>query len=255
MPASAPSNSPRSLLRLRGAFQVLARHGEPMTLAQLSTALGSPKSSVLLLLRSMVGNGYLTHENDSYFLGPAIFRLAGEVLSVRDVGYMVRPFLAELAERTQESVYLTRIDREHRLAVYVSAIESPQPVRYAVPVGTTRPLYASAAGLALLASQDPDWTDGYLKSVKIEKLTERTRTDRRELRRRIAEVREEGVAVSAGEAVAGAGGVAAPLSYTDGPADLALLIAAPIDRFEAAHAELTEALLDVVRRASGRVDA
>ena len=47
---------PRSLTRLLGLFDVLAKSKDGMTLAELNQALKSPKSSLLNLLRPLVGH-------------------------------------------------------------------------------------------------------------------------------------------------------------------------------------------------------
>ena len=50
---------PRSLTRLLGLFDVLAKSKHGMSLAELNQALQSPKSSLLNLLRPLVIDGYL----------------------------------------------------------------------------------------------------------------------------------------------------------------------------------------------------
>ena len=71
-------NSPRSLARVLGVFDAIAHTADGMTLARLSAELDSPKSSLLTLLRPLVGRGYLTHDGGAYRLGPAIFRAGPE---------------------------------------------------------------------------------------------------------------------------------------------------------------------------------
>ena len=243
--------SPRSLTRVLGLFTAIARTADGMTLARLSAELGSPKSSLLTLLRPLVSQGYLTHEGGAYRLGPAIFRLAADILSTRSFPKLIRPFMQQLVERSQESVYLAVIDKDARCVTYVEGIESPQPVRYMAPLGSPRPLYCSAAGRLLLAYSDDEWRERYVRTVQLKAVTERTVTDRAALRKELEKIRKTGLAISIGEAVPGAAGLAAPVFDTDGRPAAALLIGAPVDRFERELPALRKLMKDVATQASG----
>src|SRR5712675_1367971 len=107
----AEGSSARSSARLVGVFEALARSEEGLSLAELSLALGAPKSSLLGLLRSMVGSGYLAHAHGLYRLGPRSFRLAADMLAVRRFPNLVRPVLQDLHTRTQETVFLVQLDQ------------------------------------------------------------------------------------------------------------------------------------------------
>ena len=84
-------------------------------------------------------------------------------------------------------MFLVVLDRAAQRMTYADIIDSPNPVRYTVPTGTTRPLYVSAGGQMLLAYQDPGWADSYIRITRLEKLTERTITDPEALRERLAD--------------------------------------------------------------------
>jgi DNA-binding IclR family transcriptional regulator len=248
---STDDPSPRSLVRLLGLFDALAAAEGGLTLSQLSAALDAPKSSLLLLLRPLVSMGYLEHAAARYTLGAAVFRMAASILSARRFPRLIRPYMEELVVRTRESVFLAVLDRDAKTVSYVACIESPQAVRYVVPVGTTRALYPSAAGRVLLAFQDDVWRDRYLETTRIAALTPRTVTDRNVLARELRAIRKAGVAVTVGEAVDGAAGIAAPIAGADGTVRHALLIGAPAARFQKALPALRKAVLDVAASASG----
>ena len=118
-------------------------------------------------------------------------------------------------------------------------------------MGAPRPLYCSAAGRLLLAYADEDWRESYLRTVQLKPMTERTVTNRAELRKEIKKIRSSGLAISIGEAVPGAAGLAAPVFDTDGRAVAALLIGAPVDRFQRDLPALRKLMADVARQASG----
>jgi IclR family transcriptional regulator, acetate operon repressor len=248
---AADGSSGRSSARLIAALEALTRAEEGMGLAELSLAVGAPKSSLLGILRSLVRLGYLAHAHRLYRLGPRSFRLAADMLAVRRFPSLVRPVLQDLHAQTEETVFLVQLDEVARRVTYVEGIDSPNPVRYTVPTGTTRPLYVSAGGLMLLAFQDTGFIDTYLRSVPLDALTPRTITDVGKLRQRLQTIRRDGFAVSLGETVPGAAGVAAPIFNADGSVTAGLLIAAPIERFEKQLLRFKRLLQDATSIVSG----
>ena len=250
-PEVAEGSSARSSGRLIATFEALARSEEGMSLAELSATVAAPKSSLLGILRAMVALGYMAHAHGLYRLGPKSFRLAADILAARRFPSLVRPVMQDLHARTQETVFLVLLDPVARRATYAEGIDSPNPVRYTVPLGTTRPLYVSAGGLMLLAFQQPEWIDGYLRSVSLDPLTPRTITDVSALRQRLQTIRREGFAVSIGETVPGAAGVAAPIFNNDGSVTAGLLIAAPVERFEPRLDPFKRLLREATRLVSG----
>jgi DNA-binding IclR family transcriptional regulator len=245
----------RSAMRLVALFETLAKSEEGVTLAQLSTTIGAPKSSVLGILRSMVALGYMEHGHDLYRLGPKSFRLAADILAIRRFPNLVRPILQDLAAKSGETVFLVVLDRLAQRMTYADIIDSPNPVRYTVPTGTTRPLYVSAGGQLLLAHQEPGFVDAYIGATRLDALTARTITNPKALRDRLQAIRREGFAISLGETVPGAAGVAAPIFNADGSVTAGLLIGAPLDRFEQELSELKRLLREATNRASGIAQA
>ena len=193
------ASGPRSLARVLGLFDALAKSKQGLSLAELNTALKSPKSSLLNLLRPLVTDGYLNCENGRYRLGSSIFRLAGNIMSVWNFSSAYRPYLQELAARSQESVYMGVLDPVGRHITYLDAIESPHSVRFSVPVGAVRPLYPTAAGRVLLAFAEPGWLEEYLRSTKLEAHTPSTIATRTALREELDRIRQSRISVSLGE--------------------------------------------------------
>jgi DNA-binding IclR family transcriptional regulator len=243
---------PRSLTRLLGLFDVLSLSPGGLSLAELNVTLESPKSSLLNLLRPLVAESYLLHADGIYRLGPSIFRLAAGVMSAWNFPKLIRPFMEELCERTGESVLLAVLNHEAEVMTYVEIIDSPHPVRYQIPVGTTRPLYASSAGRLLLAYAPEPWRDSYLSTVQFRTRTA-TPVTRAALSRELQRIRSEGVSVSIDSYLVGLGAVAAPLFDGDGRCIASLNIAGPSDRFRDELEHFKQAVMEVAARASGTV--
>ena len=249
--AVADGSFARSAMRLVALFEALAKSEEGVSLAELSTTVAAPKSSLLGILRSMVALGYMEHGHGLYRLGPKSFRLAADILAVRRFPNLVRPILQDLAAKSGETVFLVVLDQLAQRMTYADIIDSANPVRYTVPTGTTRPLYVSAGGQMLLAYQEAAWIDAYIRAARLDALTPRTITDPRLLRERLAGIRRDGFAISLGETVPGAAGLAAPIFNADGSVTAGLLIGAPIDRFEQELPELKRLLREAVTRVAG----
>jgi DNA-binding IclR family transcriptional regulator len=245
---------PRSLTRLLGLFGVLSHARDGMSLAELNVALESPKSSLLNLLRPLVAEGYLVHSGGTYRLGPAIFRLAAGVLAAWHFPSLIRPFMEELSQRTEETVLLGVMNREAEVLTYVEIIDSPHPVRYQIPVGTTRPLYTSSAGRLLVAFSDKEWRDQYVSSVAFKTKTA-IPISRVALSRELVKIREEGVSCSIDGYLRGLAAVAAPVFDADGRCVASLNIAGPSERFRNELEALKTVVKDVAAKASGVISA
>lgn len=248
------ATGPRSLTRVLGLLDILAENTDGMTLADLSEALNSPKSSLLNLFRPLVEDGYLCHVAGRYRLGPSVFRLSAKIIASWNFSSLIHPFVEELARATHESVFLGVLDKDMRVITYVDAIDSRRSIRYPITVGTSRPLYCTAAGRILLAyCGDKEWVEDYLKTVPVERRTSQTITDRRELRRRLKEIHESGISVSIGELFEELGAIAAPVFGADGRISAALAIGAPVDTIQDQLPQLRELLTDAASRASGTI--
>ncbi len=249
-PRSEQDAAPRSVLRLLGIFETLSNAEEGLALAELSTMLTVPKSSLLMLLRPLTAHGYLTHGAGRYRLGPKIFQLAADIVSIRRFPNVLRPFMEDLAARTNETVLLMTMDHELRSATFIEVIDSSQVVRYAVRPGTRLPLYASSGGKLFLAYENVEWREDYIRATKLKGLTPYTITDKTELRRQLDVIRKTGIATSAGESVLEAAGISAPIFDSDGKVIAALVVGAPTDRFERVRGLLEPHLIEVASLAS-----
>lgn len=232
-PDAAPRQAdagPRSLLRTLRILERLASVPDGMTLAALSVALESPKSSLLGLLRPLCSYGYILHTEGAYVLGPAAYRLGVSIMPTLSMTRIAQPVMRELVEETQETVLVAVLDRAAGRVTYVEKIESSRSIRYTVPLGTSRPLYGSAAGRVLLAFSDQEYIERYLRTEQFEPYTPNTLTDPEELKRILAQVRREGLAITIGEISSDVAGFAAPIFDHQGRAIAALAMAAPISR-------------------------
>jgi DNA-binding IclR family transcriptional regulator len=243
-PVVRSDGTPMALARVLRTLRSLADEPDGLTLAQLMFLLGAPKTSVHSLLRGLAAEGYLQRHDALYRLGPESFLLGTALVAARSLAIVATPFLLDARAQSGETVLLAVIDRAAGRLSYTQIVESHTPVRYTVPVGTTRPLFASSAGRVLLAFQEDAWRRDYLKTADLRALTDRTVTDRRQLARILDRVRAAGFASTIGEVTPDVAGFAAPVFEPDDCVNAALIVAAPIERGRAAAERLTRIAVD-----------
>lgn len=242
--------APMALGRVLRALRVLADEPDGLTLAELMLQLGAPKTSVHSLLRGLAAEGYLQRHDTVYRLGPESFVLGAALVAARSLAIVATPYLLDARAQSGETVLLAVIDRAAGRLTYTQIVESHKPVRYSVPVGTTRPLYATSAGRVLLAFQDDAWRRDYLKTADLRALTDKTVTERRQLARVFDRIRATGYASTFGEVTPDVAGFAAPIFDPNGQVSAAVIVAAPIERGRAAAERLTGIAIDTAKQLS-----
>jgi DNA-binding IclR family transcriptional regulator len=188
-------------------LQALAEAPEGVSVRRLSEITGTSRSTVHRLLQGLAELKMAEQtESGSYRMGPKLFEFAAVVLAHSSVVQVADSLMQELVDATGETVYVAMLSADGETAVHVHRVDSPEPLRYLVPRGSRFPIYAGAAGKAILAFLGPPYHLG-----KLTRLTDHTVTNRRILEQQLAGIRRAGYAVTIEERVRGAAGVAAPL--------------------------------------------
>jgi DNA-binding IclR family transcriptional regulator len=250
-PRSGASGGPKAMTRVLRLFDLLARQREGMSLSEISAALDVPKSTFLGSLRALAADGYLICNGGSYRLGPAAYRLAGTIQAGFVMPDIVRHYVRDLASRTRESVGFAIVDWDLGQAIYIDAINSTQPVHYAMRAGIRAPLYASASGRVLLAYASEEQRAAYFARAKLRKLTSETVIEPVVIEHRLEEIRTKGYCASFGEMLPDTAAIAMPIFDPLGHISGSLMLAAPIDRLKENFDTLLGHLLEVGHTASG----
>jgi DNA-binding IclR family transcriptional regulator len=199
---------------------------------ELSRRVDLHKSTVSRLLATLEREGLVERvpDTEKYRLGFMLVRLAGQVTHFGDLRAAARPTLAELAERSLETVHLAVLDGDE--VVNIEQLAGPHLVREANWVGRRTPLNCVANGKVLLAFQ-PAPTIERILAAPLPRYTERTIADPERLRRELARVRERGYAQALGEIEAGLNAVAAPIRDAAGATIAAVSVSGPAYRVTA----------------------
>lgn len=142
----------KSAARALDILEAFASKREPMTASEIGAALGYPKSSLSMLLRSLVNQGYLTlgGTNQSYFPTLKVARLGDWVTGALIGSEHLLAALAELRVATAETVTLTGpLDLQMRC---LHALIGTHPIALQVEEGVRFPMMGTAVGVAWLAA-------------------------------------------------------------------------------------------------------
>ena len=185
-----PTAATHSLTLDRGlrALSVLSAHADGMTVVELADALQTHRAAVYRLLSPLTDHHLVRRLPDGrYALGAGLIELASGVQSrLQDEA---DPVLRELADRLHATAALTVCDGDEGV---VAAVVAPrdQLVHLTYRTGMRHPLSRGAPGLALLAALPPEAGEPG----------------------EVIDARTRGWAVSAGQLLPGATGVAAAIT-------------------------------------------
>ncbi|HEV2557449.1 MAG TPA: IclR family transcriptional regulator [Microvirga sp.] len=242
---------PRSVERVTEALNLLSRWEAGYSLAELARRLEVPKASLADLLAGLVACDFVSRTPGGRFkLGPAALAFARQAVSSTSFSDFTHHHLEALVKTVKETALVARLDEENMVSVYVDKVESEHSVRYTVPIGLRRELFATSAGKVLLAHLQEGDQAAYLRSVTLERFTPRTIVDRKALRRELDLVVDRGVATTEDERSVGASGVAAPIFDSDGHVLGALAVAGPTARMQLARDQIVSLVQETAQRIS-----
>jgi DNA-binding IclR family transcriptional regulator len=198
---------------------------------EIARMTGLTTSTVGRLMTAMKERGILNQNTATrgYSLGIRLLTWTGVYLTSLDIRTIAQPIMSELQQITQETISLYLRDGHDR--VCVERLESPQTVRIVARLGRRLPLYAGSAGKAILAYLPENVISDVIEASSLTPFTARTITSPDDLRGELEKVRQKGYAVSHGEWIQDASGVAAPIYGPNHEVIGALTISGPSQRF------------------------
>lgn len=192
---------------------------------------GLSSSTTGRLMANMKDHGILAQDDESleYMIGARILGWAGIYSATSDLRTLALPVMVHLQEKTRETISLYTLEGNERICI--ERLESPETVRIVARVGRRIPLYAGSAGKVFLAFLPVSRTDEILNETDLVPMTRFTITNLDKLKANLEEIRQHGYAVSKGEWISEASGVAAPIFEQSGIITAALTISGPAQRF------------------------
>ncbi|MDO9546500.1 MAG: IclR family transcriptional regulator [Pelolinea sp.] len=208
-------------------------------------------STVGRMMGYMKDQGILNQDPETfqYMMGSKVLEWAGIYNLTNDVRTLSLPVMVRLQEQTRETISLYVLEDNER--VCVERLESPETVRIVARIGRRIPLYAGSAGKVFLAFLPENQREDILREIDLIPMTERTITDLEVLRADLDQIRKLGYAVSKGEWIIDASGVAAPIFDQMSRITAAMTISGPAQRFtDSTIKEIAILLLKEVKQIS-----
>lgn len=199
--------------------------------SEIAEILNIPKGSLSLLLSDLVAQDYLSQDKERrrYMLGPQILVIAKRYLAGLDVVQLGRPILKKLVSDSGECVEIGV--RRGNDILMICREDCSRPLRSVIQIGDRAPLYATAAGKAILAHLPEDEIEEYLSTVHLKSITKRTITSPKALRKDLEAIRAGGVAYCREELNEGVVAMGMPVFDGDGRVHASLVIPVPTIRF------------------------
>lgn len=232
---------------LHRAFRLLrCFDGGPLTLSELSARSDTPLSTTLRIVRQLVAVGALERDDDRrYAIGLTLLEVAALAPRGHGLRALALPFMEDLHRATGEHVLLAV--RTGSEAMIIERLSARRAARILYRVGERVPLHSTGVGLVLLAYADADLQESVLEQqLTIE--PEHVTVSSRELRSRLAQIRQEGSATNARAVPEAASSVAAPVFDAGRTAIAAVSVVAASGSFD--PAAIRPAVITVARAIS-----
>ena len=209
--AEVPVRQETPLERYFRVLEMVGNFPRGITLSQLVSVLGLPKTTVHRILRNLTAAGALAtfdQHSGSYRLGRRVLSMLYAGAPDSWIERLALPLLKELADQTGETCFIARLGD---LRIHSVAFVTPEnTVRgYVVPGRELWP-HAAASAKAILAFQDDPIIRAALAPV-LPKLTDHTKTRLGDVLREFAEIRRTGIAYCVSEDFQGFAGIACPV--------------------------------------------
>jgi DNA-binding IclR family transcriptional regulator len=200
-----------------------------LSLSELATRAGLPKSTVHRIARTLVGRGWLERSDERYALGIRLFELGQRVQLQRfDLHEIAIPFMEDLYEATHEIVNLGVLDGSD--VVYLAKIGGHRRVPIPTRLGGRLPAHCTALGKAMLAFSSTGVRRD-LQSAQLVARTQHSITDPTVLEDELVRIERDRTAVDREELIAGVVCVAAPV-FRDDVAVAAVSVTGPKARID-----------------------
>jgi IclR family KDG regulon transcriptional repressor len=228
-------------------------HNHEMGTVELSQKLGFHPATVSRILQILKQMGFLQHDKGArkFTLGPSTFEL-GKVI-FRSVSpnllNIAMPYLVGLCEEEGETVLLETMSGKNMVVNYIA--QGKRSLSVKPNIGDRVPIHVSPGAKAIIAFSGSKMIDNLLDE-KMERFTPNTITDRETFRRQLNEIRQQGVAFSREEMVAGVNTMGAPIFDHQKEPIAAVVIAGLASRVKC---DIESPMVVALRRTAGEISA
>lgn len=237
--------SVKSATRTFQLLEVFEKARRPLRVAAIVDSMDAPQSSVSMLLKTMVAEGYMDFNpaTREYCPSARITNLGEWVMRLPRPPDALHDSLQRLAQMTDETVLLGRLTGVHMQ--YITVIDSSYELRFAPPSGTRRPVHRSGIGIMLLSTLTDESVRGLLRRLNAQIDHKRDRADVQEVMKQVRLAREQGYCLSSSGTTPGAGVISMVLPTLIRGRRLGVGVGAPLDRLQLHMSDILDAMTEV----------
>src|SRR5512146_1459629 len=131
----------QTVLKALIVLECIADADRPLSAAEVAKLCKISRPTAYRLLATLATRDYVTQVNGSCFrLGTQALSLSKKLLDSLDLPELARPYLRELGDITNETIYLSTLQDAEIL--YIAKVESTQSIRTSCVIGTRNNLYS-----------------------------------------------------------------------------------------------------------------
>ncbi|MXN66523.1 helix-turn-helix domain-containing protein [Stappia sp. GBMRC 2046] len=215
----------QSLDRALDVLKIVAS-GSGMSLTEIARAGDQSQATCYRILTTLSKHRIVEFDETSqlWHIGLEAFRIGMSFLGRTRLAERSRPVMQRIMNETGETANLAILDRSE--VIFVSQIETHEPIRAFFRPGTRGPGHASGIGKAILAFL-PEEQVRKLMAEDLPRFTDTTITAREDFMAELAEIRSRGFAVDNEERTEGMRCIAAPVFNAYGEAVAGVSLSGP----------------------------
>lgn len=241
----------QSVAKAMKLLDLLAESAGPMSLAEISTLTGWPKSTVHGLLSTMRETSVVAQDAEGrYMLGIRLFEYGCTLSSSWTIIETAKPFIQHVSYQTGEAVFLSILDRGE--VITLDRAENRIGLPMSAEMGCRLPVHCTSQGKLFLSYMPEQERQSLLSRTELCAYTNHTITTQNALEKEFKKIREQGYAVENGEYKVGLRSVAAPIFDDYGQVRYAIGI---IGMFRQLETERFERAIQVVRETAEKISA
>ena len=191
-----PPSSVKSAARVLQVFELFDTMQRPLKVGEIAAQLDYPQSSTSVLLRSLVGLGYLAAGPTArtFVPTPRIGLLGSWCVTDPMRSGSVHRLMDELSRATGQTIILA--GRNGIYAQYFHVVQATRPLRLHVPAGSLRMLVWSTAGFVMLQDTPEAEVRALVRRTNAEARPAQARVQASDVLARIAQARQAGYGFS-----------------------------------------------------------
>lgn len=224
----------QSVHRALDILEYLIDTGNGFSLSTIADHCGLNKTTAFHLLKTLENRGYVEQSYDTQFYKPGwkSYDMASSLYNNLTIVQAGRPYMEQLFNEFDETVLICYCGKvqDQVMGTCCWQIESTNPLRTTLPIGTHLPLHCTSQGKVYLTGLSEQMLSDLINRLDMTPYTPNTITDRQILREQIEKIRSDGFCVEREEFQSGVCTVAVPIIKYTGRIIFSLVISMPTQR-------------------------